>query len=84
MIEDTAAPEGDRWTISAPTAWDTSGLEVSQMSSQAIQSQVGLHNPERVGAQNPDHAATVNFRLVDFGLLAALIGTIIFFAVQLF
>jgi hypothetical protein len=54
------------------------------MSSQAIQSQVGLHNPERVGAQNPDHAATVNFRLVDFGLLAALIGTIIFFAVQLF
>ena len=61
-----------------------SGLEVSQMPSQAIQSQVGLLNPERVGIQNPDRAATVDFRLVDFGLLAALIGTIIFFAVQLF
>jgi len=54
------------------------------MPSQAIQSQVGLLNPERVGIQNPDRAATVDFRLVDFGLLAALIGTIIFFAVQLF
>ena len=54
------------------------------MSSQAIQSQVELLNPERVGIQNPDRAATVDFRLVDFGLLAALIGTIIFFAVQLF
>ena len=61
-----------------------SGLEVSQMSSQAIQSHDGLLNPERVGIQNPDRAVTVDFRLVDFGLLAALIGTIIFFAVRLF
>jgi len=61
-----------------------SGLEMSQMSSPAIQSQVGRLNPERVGVQNPDRAATVDFRLVDFGLLAALIGTIVFFAVQLF
>ena len=54
------------------------------MSSQVIQSQVRLLNPDRVGIQNPDRAATVDFRLVDFGLLAALIGTIIFFGVQLF
>jgi hypothetical protein len=54
------------------------------MSSQAIQSHDGLLNPERVGIQNPDRAVTVDFRLVDFGLLAALIGTIIFFAVRLF
>jgi hypothetical protein len=54
------------------------------MPSQAIQSQVGLLNPERVGIQNPDPAATIDFRLVDFGLLAALIATIVFFAVQLF
>ena len=26
MIKDTAAREGDHWTISAPTAWDTSSL----------------------------------------------------------
>ena len=60
-----------------------SGLEVSQMSSQAIQSQVGLLNSERVGIQNPDRSAALDYWLVDFGLLAALIGTIIFFAGQL-
>jgi hypothetical protein len=53
------------------------------MSSQATQSQVGLLNPERVGIQNPDRTATLDFWLVDLGLLAALIGTIIFFAGQL-
>ena len=53
------------------------------MSSQAIQSQVGPLNPERVGIQNPDRTANLDYWLVDLGLLAALIGTIIFFAAQL-
>jgi len=50
------------------------------MSSHATQSQVGVHNPERVGVQNPDRAAALDSWLVDFGLLAAVIATMIFFA----
>jgi hypothetical protein len=62
---------------------------VPLMSSHAIQSRVAPLNPERVEVQNPDRAATADFRLlsfwlVDFALLAALIGTIIVFAVALF
>ena len=53
------------------------------MSSEAIQSQVGLLNPERVGIQSPDRTANLDYWLVVFGLLAALIGSIIFFAGQL-
>ena len=50
------------------------------MSSQTAQSQVGVHNPARARVQNPDRVASADSWLVDFGLLAALIGTIIFFA----
>jgi hypothetical protein len=50
------------------------------MSSPAAQSQVGVHNPQRVRVQNPDRAATLDSWPLDCGLLAALIATIIFFA----
>src|ERR1035437_717410 len=57
---------------------------VPLMSSHAIQSRVAPLNPERVEVQNPDRAATadsrrLSFWLVDFALLAALLGTIFFF-----
>ena len=53
------------------------------MSSQAVQSQIGLLNPERMGIQSLDRTAKLDYWLVDFGLVAALIGSIIFFAGQL-
>jgi hypothetical protein len=53
------------------------------MWSQATQSQVGVHHLEHVGVQNPDRAATLDSWLLDVGLLAAVITTMIFFAVHL-
>ena len=61
------------------------------MSSQIIRSQVGFPRRQRAGAEvdhtpiehtRLDHEPHVHYRLVDVGLVVALLGTVIFFAVQ--